>query len=882
MGTESLLLQALKHVALSYDEPVADGETLVLRNVEVDPKKVSRYLRCERMVTVDKCTIAEMVVSFPQHPSTKHPFVITVPAMDIGLSVGVCEPCECLSELASDSILPMISLSVDTVNVRLSVGELVLAAEMHGTHFSFEDAAAHMQAESVSVSVEHSGTKGVVVERAPLSLDVTFTKDRSGRVVGTEQAWRCEEMEVRCNTETYTLLAQSIRQIFATVYSSKGAGSTEDLAKISVSIGRLRVTLKDLVDGEVGISVDDIRLEVGKLQYTEAVGMFVGTTVFQASKVSVGYECGDKKTDVLWTVKDCDAIRLSLTKKVEKAGVAPVGQPGTYVDLKCQGIGCTLDLVVLSRLVELLKVTVKEKISTLSVDQAKIEELKEKTEQRRTRITSKYERFLQYMQIKSIVELMGKVKFAFELCDGLFTVKFQSSSVFTVEVGRLTLNNLEKESPVDVLELCNKKMKRHYSAPAIEKASTMDVEVKFESVRAYGEYEQKRDNVFFADSLGVVVHMVFDASAPRRVPAAIYLYGRSDDMEITVSHAMFMDIYGYIEGVIKGFQEKERERLKEIGRQIGTTVSANATKITDSAVDFVNKDLKNIRFPTIAVLLSFGKGKVELPIASMVYRSQEHDTSRTTEIIRSELDLLFVSNETGKSLGVIIDEIVTGSVESILDPLVSVSKKPKREGFLFDHLPQSTPSLVLTLDHVSSKVKEFKNVSMNVQLYGVQVRLHKLGIFGRDDAVPEDKGTDQQKETATPVDREASEAVAAQREASEEELGVRLKVIDFFREKYRGFEVNVQMSECDVVAEDQLHTITITTSNKYIQHGEEICKDLNRKIELEKAQQDGLEMEIAQLKVKLASLREQQDLKQDGRRSGSQTSKLSRLAFWKK
>ena len=168
---------------------------------------------------------------------------------------------------------------------------------------------------------------------------------------------------------------------------------------------------------------------------------------------------------------------------------------------------------------------------------------------------------------------------------------------------------------------------------------------------------------------------------------------------------------------------------------------------------------------------------------------------------------------------------------------------------------------------------------MSVQLFGVQVNLKKLGIFGkREKKENEDKKEVEVKTEEVKKEEKNDENSVTLKE--EDKSQIKMKVFDLIKEEYHGFEVNVMMSECDVFADDELHSINISTSNKYISTGEEVCENLQKQIDNEMKIKDDLEREIAELKVKLCEIKAKEDTKPQ--KPLPVPKKKSGFSFWKK
>ncbi|EKE42448.1 hypothetical protein ENUP19_0357G0010 [Entamoeba nuttalli] len=867
-------IKAIHLLSLSHEESEIYDNQVIIKHIIIDPKCISRYFQYPRTITIDRFEIPEMKINVPKQVDEKCPFEIEIKEINYFLSLKTHEEYE-ISNEKIEYLLPYLQFRINQINCKITIGNAILKMKMNDINTETNNDILNIFFNKFSIIIENDNISEEFIKDIKIQLNMSFKRDQNGHVICVDQKWIAEEICIICTGETYKNIANCIRKIITSIFSSQTIEHHNQSSSICLDINKLNIILKDLLDGDIHINIGKIIFEMDKIKYNEELCMYFGKTIFSVGEFEVQYILKEEINKIVWTIKEGNAIQLNVTKGIAKEGIEAKGIIGIDVDLKCNGLGITMDFKLLSKMIDLLKITMQKNLTKINVNTNQLEILKEKTEKKKELFSSKYERLLQYFQLKSIIDLLGKVYFSFELNNSLFTVKFQSNSIFTITLGNLKLNNKPIKHNLTTLEICNEKLKKEYKATEVKEPVSLDISILIKNVEAFGMVNDKKDRVFYGDVFEVQFNLIFDKENNKGIPSIIYCYGKSDDLEITLSHQMFLDIYNYIKDFINGFQETEKDRLKDISKQIGTTVTENANKITDKSIEFVNKELKNIQFPTIAVLLSFGKGKVVVPISSIVYRNKEHDCSKLTEIVRSELDIMFVSNESGRTFGIIIDEIGTGSVENILEPLESISKKKMEKGFLFQQLPQTTPSLILTLNHISSKIKTTKNISMDIKLYGVQVKLKKLGVFGKDTFKQVSEGKPKDENLNNEDKKEDTEL----KPENDEELNVKLKVIDFFKEKYHGFEFSVQMSECDVIAEDELHTINITTSNKYVQSGEDICVDLNRKIELEKAQQDGLEMEVAQLKVRLANLKQQQDIEESHINTQP---KKSRLAFWKK
>ena len=881
------IINCLNILCQSKDDIIINDKEIQLKNFNIKPSFMCRYFQFPKSISIDTFQLEEATLSLPSRISEKHLINWHITNINFDISLNDQQNIENPTE-KFEYLLPFIEFTVDTIHLNIIIEGYTLCIELKEMTSKTIENIFDLHFNSLKMTLKTTEKEVDLVQNVPFDVEMNFRRNKEGHVVSAQQKWKIPSLNVVLDKKVYEIIVTIAQNIFSAMFNDKNSEGIEtktseqkendnstdissDQSEIIILVNDLQVTLKELVDGDLKIHLTNIHFGLEGIEYDEKLCMYVGKTLFSMGTIAIDYiDSTEKREPIVWIVEEEKSIDLIVSKYMKKEGIEPKGSLGIDVDLKCNGLGISMDFNLISKLIDVLKLSLKKKVdeNPINIDTEKFLSFKETTISKYKEMSTKYERFLEYFKLKSLMDLFETMHISIELHKTVLALKLVTNSEAFIKFGLLKLNNKEETHSEQTLEICNQKLKTNYKPTEVTKPNIVNITISLEQVEAYCMEQEVKDILFFADKFSIMITLVFDSQSERGVPSNVYIHGKSDDLEITLSHKMFLDIFNYLNNYLNEFKEEDTKQLKEFGKQLENTVTENANILTQKTIDYVSTEWKQVQFPTIVILFSFGKGKIVLPISSIIYQNQEHDTSKLTEIIRSELDIMWVSNESGKTLGVVIDEISTGTIEDVLEPLHSISKKKVEKGYLFERLPQTTPSLILTLNHISSKIKETKNINMNVQLYGVQVKLKKLGVFGKEyfetsEKAEEKKQIEETDKSEMKVEnKEQNEKVEEKKEETEDDLTTKLKVLDFFKNTYKGFEFSVHMSECDVCAEDELHTINITTSNKYIQSGEEICIDLNQKIELEKAQTDGLEMEIAQLKTRLAELKSMKEVEE--------------------
>ncbi|KAL7712343.1 Chorein N-terminal domain-containing protein [Entamoeba marina] len=866
MSLTDHLIDAFKDFAVSISQPVINNDSFVITDVVLDNARLHRYFQLPKTISFGQFLLPSVTVKIPENPSASNPFIIDIPLIKFDLLLKSHDIAQ-QPQSKFVSLLDMIKLNIKSVCCTLQIASTSFILELN-------DITTKIGVNGLDMDIPKASKKTTIFENVELHMKTVFHRDENQHIDYVNTNFNTDSLVFECKEKTYSTFVSVLQEVISAVFDSD---SIEDMISFStfvVEIKKLNIVLHDLLGGSVTITLDDLLFTLHHPRFSEKYNMYEGLVSFEMGNVSIKFSIEEIQRDVVWTIEKGKTVDLKMYRKLIKAGVEPKGNEGVSVEANCKGLGFTLDFEMLSMFINLLKITLNQKTTGISVNQEKINEIIKQTEKHKESLQSKYESLLKFLQLKSIMDLLGKIYFSFNLQNCQFSLKFNTGAVFVATLNKLFLNNYGHKKTLNTLQICNEKLKKNFEKTEVAHPLELDIHIEIDGFEGYRTFNEVKELVFIADMFNVDFKFVFDKEATKGIPSIIYCEGRSDNLEMSISHEMFLELYNYLQSIIKSFQEQEKEHFYDLGKQIGSTVAESANKIADKSIEFIKSDLKKIKFPTVALYFSFGKGRAALPLASIIYRNAEHDTKMLTEAIRSELEFVFVSDDKSRSLGIVVDEISTTSVEPILEPLDSISKKPTNKGFLYEHLPQTTPSFILTMSHTTSKIKSTKNITMDVQLYGVQVKLKNLGVFGKNITKQITSKLEKKENTEDKTEDDDSKSdIQKPKEVNEKDVDIQLKALDFFKEQYHGLEMNVQMSECDVVAEDELHTISVTTSNKYVKSGEEICEDLTEKIKKETEEQERLELEVAQLKV-----HDLESMKQPVQ----QPKTKSRFPFWKK
>ncbi|ELP90388.1 hypothetical protein EIN_015470 [Entamoeba invadens IP1] len=492
--------------------------------------------------------------------------------------------------------------------------------------------------------------------------------------------------------------------------------------------------------------------------------------------------------------------------------------------------------------------------------------MKERIEETIKTAKSKWNEALEILGLSSLLDLLKRGDVDIELNGCRFEGPFPNNGgTFVAEIDDISMSNQPKWNDLDVEVSVSKRMKHMIYVKDIINPNTIKLEMKVGGMSVIMEKDGKEEYLYPPSSGVLQFLMKFDER--ENVPSVLLFRLKFPQLKFEMTHSRFRNVYGYFREIIEYVKTKIGGEVVQFGSKVKEKAKEKADDIAESAMAFIDTSViptfRSEDLPTFIVQIILDDGVVTVPVTSILQRVEKGgDDKLFSRMVVHDFQLCFALDKQYRSVGMFLGSVITDRLEPVLAPFNGISPKIQNEKVEV----KDKPAVSFVWQYDKTKPKTERVMSINLTLFNVQVKLTDL--FGLDVKNPNSPryspgllspGLGEKGDTK--VDKEKDETVektvklikTVSERKKEEKSDKTKKLLSWVETKYKGMEVMVNVSECDLVAEDHLHKITMSTTSIFAKQAEDTVDTLIDQLNKSKVANEDLKNKNKALEEELAA-----------------------------
>ncbi|BFU19712.1 hypothetical protein EHI8A_065510 [Entamoeba histolytica HM-1:IMSS-B] len=487
-------------------------------------------------------------------------------------------------------------------------------------------------------------------------------------------------------------------------------------------------------------------------------------------------------------------------------------------------VGITMEFEMLKNLIEFLKVTVIDKLSELDVSMLS---MKERIEQTLEDAKNKWNQALDILGLGCALDLLKRIDIDFKLNGCRFEGPFPNNEgTFIMELDNVKITNQPSWNELTVDKDISKKLKHQLDIKVIKTPKEINLGIVMGTFAIHLNDKEKTSYLFPPTRADFKMQVKFDESDS--VPALIMSQLYFKQIHFDLHHKSFRNIYEYVQQIKEYVQSKMGGEISTFGNKITSTVKESADDITTSAINFVDQSFipafRSTEIPAIGLEIVLDDGVVCVPVTSIVQSKEKGgEEGYYSKMKVKGLQLCFGLDKQFRSIGIFLESVITEQLETILSPFNGISPKLNSEWIS----TEEDPSVSFIWKYDKTQPKTERIMSVELTLFNVQVLLNNLFGVKLEQVIQQ-----KELELTNKIQGKSPRIPSTPRKEVEkkEPTEKTKKLIEWVESKYKGMAVTVNVSECELIAEDHLHKATVSSASPYAKQAECIVNNLMQEL----------------------------------------------------
>ena len=574
-----------------------------------------------------------------------------------------------------------------------------------------------------------------------------------------------------------------------------------------------------------------------------------GEYTINVGNVESIYTSGDVVKRLLWGLPKDD------TKMVFESSMKTTWERNSLIKTELTGqlnfVGVTLEFEMLKKLIEFIKVTVIDRLSQMTVD---VLSLRETIENSIAMAKDKFNQSLNILGLTSLIDLLKRIYSEFRLNGCKFEGPFPNhSGDFSISVDDVIISNDPLWDNLDyIIERTEKKINKKMYIKPMEKQRSIKFNIVLGSMAIEFINGDETSYLFPPTKGDFRMEIKFD-DVNDSEPVLILALLEFKNMEFNLRGDKYVNIYDYFNQIKTYVKSKMGNEVVDLGSKMKDNVNNNLEQIEKDTMEFIDNSFipsfDKTDLPTVIVNVSLDEGRLALPVTTIVNRKNinKDDLNQVSKGMTKGFKLCFAMDKEYTTLGAFLEKIETKKLEKILTPFNGIYPKNNSEWLS----SEDDPSVKFIWKYDKRIKKDQRIMGVELSLFNVKVMLNSLFGVQLEQALnmqiddEEKKKEEEKKEQEKKEEKkeETKEEIEKREEEEKKKKEKTQQLIDWVEKRYKGMTVKVNISECELFAEDHLHKATISSASPYGKQAEGIVNDLNKQLnELQERNDQLLEM----------------------------------------
>ena len=516
----------------------------------------------------------------------------------------------------------------------------------------------------------------------------------------------------------------------------------------------------------------------------------------------------------------------------------------TRFEAELNFLGITMEFEMLKNLIEFVKITVIDKLSELDVSMLSMKERMEQTIESAKNI---WNETLNILGLGGALDLLKRIDIDLKFNKCEFEGPFPNKKgLINVRLDDVAVSNQHQWNDFNIDEIVQQKLKREFERIIPENPKEINIGITLGSFSIQLKDAYHSHDLFPSTSASLRGKIIFDdiTSTPSMILSQLYI----NQIKFTMTHTQYRNIYEYFSQIKHFITSQVGGTVSDFGNKISETVKENKDDLTSTTMTFIDESViptfSEMDLPAIIFQMKLDGGHICVPITSIVQRHENGGNESMKSIMEvNGLQMCIGIDNHFRSVGIFLENVFTKELEQILSPFNGIIPKNNSDWIS----TEEDPSVSFIWKYDKTVPESDRIMSMNLTLFNVQVLLNNLFGVKLDQTLSTMRSEiDDKKQGKLPssgIDNidQIDQIENDNKEKKEDNQEENSAFMSWIQEKYKGMSVTLNISECELVAEDHLHKATVSSASPYAKQAEGIVYDLVNELEQTKQLNEQLE-----------------------------------------